>query len=93
MPIHPGVFLVPLSAAELDAARAGRSYEDVAAEAHCSTSFFWQLCKGAQRRVSPALAAGIEDALGVPRGTLFGLDAADEALLRPYRGPGAGEHA
>lgn len=81
---HPGVFLVPLSAAELDAARAGRSYGDVAGEAGCSTSFFFQLCRGSQRRVSPALAAAIEDALRVPRGTLFGFDAADRALLCPY---------
>jgi hypothetical protein len=84
MPTHPGVFLVPLSAAGLDAARGGRTYATIAQAVGCSPSFFFQLCQGSQRRVSPALAASMEDALGVSRGTLFGFAAEDEALLRPY---------
>lgn len=84
MPHHPGIFLVPRSAADLDAARSDRSYGSVAAAAECSVSFLWDLCNGSSRRVTAAIAGRIEDALGVPRGALFTLEPADVALLAPY---------
>ena len=84
MPSAPGIFLVPIDPAEIDAARQGRSYSEVARAAHCSPSFFWELCHGSSRRVTAALAARIEDALIVERGDLFTLEPADALLLSAY---------
>jgi hypothetical protein len=84
MPGTPGIFLVPRDAANLDAARAGRTYSSVASSAGCSASFLCDLCHGVSRRVTASLAGRIEDALGVPRGSLFMLEPADAELLMPY---------
>lgn len=42
------------------------------------------LMTGRRTRVDPRRASRIEDALGVPRGTLFRLTAIDSELLLPY---------
>lgn len=84
MPSAPGIFLVPRSAAKLVAARRDRTYHAVAKTAGCSVSFLWDLSNGTSRRVTAALAARIEDALEVQRGTLFMLEPDDAALLEPY---------
>jgi hypothetical protein len=84
MPSAPGIFLVPRDSGLLLTARGDRPYAVVAAAAGCSASFLGDLCNGASRRVTAPLAARIEDAMGVPRGSLFTLQPSDAALLQPY---------
>lgn len=82
--IASGIYLVPHQPADLDSARAGRSYATIAEAAGCSPSFLCQLVTGSARRVTVDLAARIEDALGRDRGSLFGLSSSDVDLLKPY---------
>lgn len=79
-----GIFLVARDPHALVSARGDRSYAEVAKIAGCSRSFLCQLSTGRQTGVAPRLAADIEDALDVDRGSLFTLTPADAELLAPY---------
>lgn len=81
--LHSGIYL-EARADLLNLARGGRSLRTVAKRAGCAASVLCELETGVKPRASAELAHRIEDALGVDRGTLFRLAAADAELLRPY---------
>lgn len=80
----PGIFLVVRDPQLLNQARGRRSYKDVADAAECAAATVCLLATGKRERVTADLAGRIEDALDVPRGTLFALSADDHVRLQPY---------
>jgi DNA-binding transcriptional regulator YdaS (Cro superfamily) len=82
-----GIYLTCIAPEKIVSGRGGRTYTEVAREAGVSVPFLNQLATGNACRVRAAHAAAIEDALGVPRGSVFALSPADAELLAPYRAP------
>jgi transcriptional regulator with XRE-family HTH domain len=81
---QPGIFLVVRDPQRINEARAGRSYKQIADVAECAPATVCLLATGNRHRVTAKLAARLEDALGVPRGDLFGLAPEDAELLAHY---------